>query len=72
MTDITSEELKILVEIQAKFNAIIDKRRDYNKKGYVKWRSSVDEEKYKAMRKESNAKYNAKKKMEKHDKVVAN
>lgn len=72
MTDITSEELKKLIEIQAKFTAIIEKRKGYNKKGYKNWRSNVDEEKYKAMRKESNAKYNAKKKMEKHDTVIAN
>jgi hypothetical protein len=72
MADITSEQLKMLVELQAKFHAIVEKRKDYNKKGYVKWRSTVDEDKYKAMRKESNAKYNAKKKMEKLGKVVAN
>ena len=72
MADITSEQLKMLVELQAKFQAIAEKRKEYNKKGYVKWRSSVDEYKYKAMRKESNAKYNAKKKMEKLDNVVAN
>jgi hypothetical protein len=63
MDSITEERIKELLEHEQRYNELKAKRSEYNKKGYKQWRTSIDEAKYKEMRKISNAKYNEKRKL---------
>ena len=63
--NISPERIQELITYEFKYNQLKEPRQEYNKKGYKNWRETVDEERYKEMRKLSNAKYTEKKRLEK-------
>jgi hypothetical protein len=73
MEDIIIELERVKKELEALKNfdaikeleAIKEKRRDQNARTYRKWKDNIDPERYKEMRKVSNAKYRESKKLEK-------